>query len=179
MVDCVCESCGKTFQRRKSDVNKAKRLNRRIFCSSSCSGRNSPNAQEWAKSKRGRSKDELSLFRPHARSIRSRMKDTQITAEYLKEVWEQQQGICPLTDCPMDLETRSSPLSASVDRIDNDKPYIAGNIRFISLMGNLARNKWDDAAVIGWCNLVAAKFKDVPPSNLAAEFRVGAKNRLV
>ena len=73
--------------------------------------------------------------------------DLDFGPEYLKEVWDKQNGICPITGWKLKLKTYKCrktslvPQHASVDRIDNDKGYIKGNIRFISVMCNYALNK--------------------------------------
>jgi hypothetical protein len=83
--------------------------------------------------------------------------------EYLKEVWDSQDGICPFAGVKMSLRTmkdslksRVTPYSASVDRIDNSVGYVRGNIRFVCHMANIARNKYSDEQVIEFCRLVAS-----------------------
>ncbi len=62
-------------------------------------------------------------------------------------VFEEQNGKCPMTGVAMKLRTQkreelSSPESASLDRIDNNKGYVKGNVRFVTYMYNMARNKF-------------------------------------
>jgi NRPS condensation-like uncharacterized protein len=81
--------------------------------------------------------------------------DLDFEIDYLKEIWDSQQGICPLTGYSLvvkkykDQSKQILPEHASVDRIKNDKGYVKGNIRFISVMANLAlNNKFDDGQLI-------------------------------
>ena len=66
--------------------------------------------------------------------------------DYLKKIWDDQNGVCPITGYALILKTRKDskekllPQHASVDRIDHSKGYIKGNIRFISVMANYALN---------------------------------------
>lgn len=64
-----------------------------------------------------------------------------LTIEYIKQIWDDQNGICPLTGWALILpqgtakgwET-SDPSNASLDRIDPSKGYVKGNVRFIAYM---------------------------------------------
>lgn len=61
--------------------------------------------------------------------------------------------------------TKNNPLtiySASLDRIDNSISYMKGNVRFISVMANYARNTFDDEEVVKFAEAVVEynrKFK--------------------
>jgi len=72
--------------------------------------------------------------------------ESDIEPEYLARLWEEQEGRCALTGWTMQLEPSdsTSPNQASLDRIDNQKGYIRGNVRFLCLMANYARNQFDD-----------------------------------
>lgn len=45
--------------------------------------------------------------------------------------------------------------NASLDRIDNSKGYLKGNVRFVSMMANLARSTFSDNELIRFCKSVA------------------------
>lgn len=84
-----------------------------------------------------------------------------LTVEYLKQLWEGQNGICPLTGWNLILPQntgkaweKASPNNASIDRIDNSKGYLQGNVRFISLMANLVRQSFSDEQLINFCKSV-------------------------
>ena len=80
-------------------------------------------------------------------------------------VWEEQDGICPFTGWSMILPDNNhdgwvqgpNPRNASIDRIDNSKGYIQGNVRYICVMANYCRNGFSDEAVEDFCCAVAKK----------------------
>ena len=45
---------------------------------------------------------------------------------------------------------------ASVDRIDSSKGYIKGNIQFVSLVAQYAKNMWDEKELYNFCEAVVA-----------------------
>lgn len=67
---------------------------------------------------------------------------------YLKELWDNQDGICPYTGIKMVLPQTSaewhihSLKKASLDRIDPSKDYERGNVEFVCLAINLAKNSF-------------------------------------
>jgi hypothetical protein len=84
-----------------------------------------------------------------------------IDLEYIKNLWEEQDGVCPFAKQKLELRTHTSkqkagPYSASLDRIDNNKGYIRGNIRFVSLIFNYARNTFSDEQVLEFCKQVTS-----------------------
>jgi hypothetical protein len=95
------------------------------------------------------------------RNSKKRNHTYDVDIEYLEMIWKEQDGICPFTKEKLQLKTHSddrfsTPYSASIDRIDNSKGYIKGNIRFVALMFNYARNKFSDEQVIDFCKQVAS-----------------------
>jgi hypothetical protein len=87
---------------------------------------------------------------------------TDIDLLYLKILWKEQNGKCPITG--MDLimpktcdswENGESPYNASLDRIDNSKGYIKGNVRYVSHMANIARSTFSDNELIKFCQAVS------------------------
>lgn len=113
-------------------------------------------------------RDHLTPFRWFMGGVKSgihqnpRKGPTDLTPEYLKALWEGQEGKCPFTGWALQLpqSTRKweqkSPSCASLDRVDGAKPYIQGNVRFVSLMANLARQSFGDEEVVGFCRAVIA-----------------------
>lgn len=152
-----CNECGKEFEKSTGEYNRKIKLGKtKFYCGLSCAGKNSSShLKKWhgrnndnLKSENRR--DEFSPFRQFIRSAKKRRdKDkTDIDVEYLKELWESQNGICSLTNIKMTLERNHLPFQASLDRIDCTKGYIKGNVRFICLIANYARNQWTDEAVV-------------------------------
>jgi len=119
--------------------------------------------------------DEFSPFRWFIRTTKQRTKsknrsnekfqEFNLSLEYLKDLWKKQSGICPLTGCNLILPKgtgnevaweNKSPYNASLDRIDNSIGYLEGNVRFISVMANYARNTFSDDQLIEFCQQVSS-----------------------
>jgi|SaaInlV_100m_DNA_2_1039680.scaffolds.fasta_scaffold08447_6 hypothetical protein len=177
VIDVVCDHCSKTFSRALKEVTRSQKLGRRNFCSRSCCGKASNdensirripeekrlNAWKYVKKKNRTTKE--SPFRFFIKSVKNHCRhyDVEIDLHYLMELWDFQSGICPITGWKLDLPHGSigwkTPLNnkrASVDRIDNDKGYVKGNVRFISYMANVARNRMSDEELIEFCKAVAS-----------------------
>ena len=74
-------------------------------------------------------------------------KKSNLTLEDLKEVWDNQKGLCAYTKLPLILATHTDLKKdepkwrlASVDRIDSNKGYEKNNIQFVSRIINYAKN---------------------------------------
>lgn len=89
-------------------------------------------------------KDEYTDFRYILRNIRKRFKEVDIDLEYLKHLWESQNGICLYTGIYLTLPTYVNHdfffNCASLDRIDSSKGYVKGNVQFIALPINLMKS---------------------------------------
>lgn len=92
------------------------------------------------------------------RNKRGRQHEIDIDAEYLKSVWFSQDGKCAVSGIPMILKYKESseynPFTGSVDRLDNSKGYIKGNIRYTCLMANYALSTWGDEQLFEFCKAV-------------------------
>ena len=78
-----------------------------------------------------------------------------LTPEYVKQLWNECGGICPMTGVPMLKKSYvNDPFSMSVDRLDPKKGYIKGNVRLISRWYNIARSNWGDKFVLEMCQRV-------------------------
>lgn len=169
-----CANCGRDFDKElKEHKRQIKKGATRFFCGLSCLAvvrniehPNIGNIENFG-AKIGTKKDEYTPFRYFVlrAKYRSNKKGYQcnITPEYLKLLWEQQEGKCQFTNWKIILPhgtdygwDTSSPMNASVDRIDNSKGYVEGNVRFISYMANLARQTFTDDQLINFCMAVAA-----------------------
>jgi len=98
--------------------------------------------------------------------------ETNITKEYLAELWNEQKGICPYTKIKLTLPIHSkepnpdvSYKMASIDRIDSSKPYIIGNVQFVSRNANYAKNDMSHEDMV--------KFMDEIKNNLNNEKNKG------
>jgi len=176
-IKTTCEGCGNSFEKERREYNRTVRNGSRHFCGHACAA-SVVTRERIARGDKvgnttgliaGNRKDDFSPFRYHARKARARNKnynfeETDITPEYLKEIWEQQKGVCPLTGWQMDLPATSlgwergamvTPHTASLDRITPRKPYKKGNVRFIANIANMAKHTYTDEDVIEFCKAVA------------------------
>jgi hypothetical protein len=167
MTNIVCAYCGKKSAKRSTEINRQKKKGRKIFyCDRICAGKNNvEHLHEYAGKfnanlvSNNRS-DQYTEFRWYIKNIiknsKKKNRSYDIDLKYLKGLWEQQEGICPFTKQKLELRTHSyksqaHPYSASLDRIDNTKGYIKGNVRFVSLIFNYARNTFTDEQVLQFC----------------------------
>lgn len=143
-----CEICSKEFERPLGEHKRNQKLNRKSFCSRSCAGKRIGQTnfikEYWGKYNSnlrvGSERDIFSPFRQFIRSIKSRNFDHDISVEYLKELWEKQGGLCPYTGFQMILKRKRGLYQASLDRIDPSKGYVKGNVEFVCLVVNYAKN---------------------------------------
>jgi len=89
--------------------------------------------------------DEDTEFKFYLKSIRSRDKTASVTINDVRNQWQKQHGRCAYTDIPLILATHSEYnyprfMQASVDRIDSNLGYEVGNIQFVSITCNYAKN---------------------------------------
>jgi ribosomal protein L24E len=172
-VELVCGWCQKPFSKARREYNRRIRNGATVFfCSNTCGAYFS--LQEKPRTHKPApysylQKDEFIHFRwfvnrARYRTRRGAQKDwapTDLTLQYLKEVWEEQRGTCPITGWKLVLPvsgTRgfesTAPINASLDRIDNAFGYVKGNVRFIALIANLARAQFSDEELMFFCQAV-------------------------
>jgi len=161
-TECTCDFCGITFLKAQSELKRNIRLGRKKFCSRSCSAKGLQNFGD----KRNinppqykKVKDEYSNFREHMRRIRNRNKEYNVNVEYLKFVWDSQNGVCPYTGVKLNLRDYTKKdidpmFLASVDRIDSDKGYIIGNIQWVSTPINYLKNNLTHNQVVDMCKKI-------------------------
>ena len=158
LITFICDNCGKKSQKPISEYNRNKKLGRHNFCSRSCacsfnnkhsipSEKQIQNYKNISKYSNNR-KDEYSNFRYTLRNVRKRFCEVNVTLDYLKSIWEKQEGVCPYTGLHLYLPTwkKSNDLihRASLDRIDSSKGYIIGNVQFVSTPINLMKSTMSD-----------------------------------
>jgi hypothetical protein len=163
----VCAWCKREFSRSRSEYkrnNRRKADKTKVFCTQSCSTRSSNTVSPHgtvANLDPGNRRDDLTPFRWFLARVRHRQKNTDLTLQYLKDLWEQQTGRCPLTGWGMRLPvstvgwTEFSPRNASLDKIIPSLGYVQGNVRFVALIANYAKGVWTDEAVLDFCCSVA------------------------
>lgn len=176
-IEIICARCGNAGRKEKGEVNRSVSLGRKLFCTQSCATKflnairrgNGEILGSSAHLLKGSKKDGYSAFRFFLAKIRSRQKKkglpvTDIDLIFLKELWEKQDGVCPLTGWKMSLPSCSSdwnngkggqPETASLDRINSDLGYLKGNVRFVSFIANLCKHNFTDDDVKKFAHAVA------------------------
>lgn len=172
----TCATCGQQVEKLASEIKRQKKKGKKHFyCNRTCYGKNKKNLEHisnfydnFNRTQYIRKPDEYSDFRWYIKQIirnsQKRKHTYDIDLQYLKDLWQLQNGICPLTNKKLILRTHSnnditkSPYQASLDRIDNSIGYVEGNVRFVALIYNYAKNTFSDQEVIDFCKTVAKNF---------------------
>ena len=94
-----------------------------------------------------------------------------VSAEYLYNLWLQQDCICALTGIPIYLSTSLSGgnpdwkvITASLDRIDNSKGYVEGNVWWVHKTINRLKNNYSLEELLFWSKLLLDKHGNPDPS---------------
>lgn len=171
---CAYADCAKSFQKSRGEFNRSERVGRKHYCSMVCYGKAAgfhhiPADKAYHPENlmpAGWQLDGLSPFRLLFKTARMHTKrrlqyrEFSIVLEDLREQWDEQKGICPLTGWKLILPRTSignidfTPDKASLDRTDSSKGYIKGNIRFVALMAQYAKNGWSDKDVLKFAKAV-------------------------
>jgi hypothetical protein len=167
-IKLVCSGCGEFFMKAKKEyARQKKRGQERFFCTQSC--RTSLQNKEVPRGtvehlKADNRRDEMTPFRWYILRVKGRPRHGRytVTLQYLKRLWEEQKGICPLTGWKLVLPDSTNgwkkgltPKSASLDRVNCEKGCVSGNVRFVSVMANLARGRFSDEELEDFCRAVA------------------------
>lgn len=88
-------------------------------------------------------------------SARIREYEWGISIEYLEQLYEAQDGKCALTGEVLSLHRqRRGRTTISIDRIDNSKGYVEGNIQLITFQANIAKSNYSMDELIEFCRKV-------------------------
>jgi len=121
------------------------------------------------KSKRNKTRlDQYSPFKYSLNKARSRSKSrnevTDLTLEYLKEIWENQKGLCSYTNIKMEMprssqdeDIKKSPTKLSLDRINPSIGYIKGNVEFVCYCVNVMKNDFTKNQMVDFINQIKTK----------------------
>ena len=133
-----CKKCGRFVQNNKK------------YCSKICS----PSTV-----------DKFSCFRKHLSNANTRARKKKLKVNInlsdLEKQWNKQGGICPYTGWILKQTTSESKQinQASLDRINSKKGYIKGNIVWVCLMAQNAKNIHTMEDLIKFCKAVYEKHK--------------------
>ena len=174
-VEVLCGGCGTLFVRSAAEVRRQRKRkpDREFFCSLRCYAVHRGRSNLGPHLARGNvsvlradnRQDEFSPFRYFMRKARCRSRGVNLDLPYLKRLWADQEGRCKVSGLPLVLPRNSlewerrthDPWKPSLDRIDPTRGYLKGNVRFVSVMANLARQRFTDAEVLVFCRAVVAK----------------------
>ena len=177
-IKVKCIHCGNEIEKIKSEYER--RIKKKavgFFCNLQCSG-SYFNAKHLAKYRKIYNKkiknysanrlDKYSPFKYYANKARSRSKqkgyETDLNIQYLKQLWDNQNGLCPYTGIEMELgrtsgdeDIKKTPIKASLDRIDPNKGYFKGNVEFVCYCINVMKNDFTKKETIEYVNLIKSK----------------------
>ena len=98
------------------------------------------------------------------RKAKERDLSFEVTAQQLWDLFQKQEGKCALSGVELFLSTeidknnnvKRENHTASLDRIDNNKPYTLDNVQWIHKILNHMRRQYSVEDYIEWCKKVAA-----------------------
>jgi hypothetical protein len=150
LTKCSNPSCGIEFLKDSSEIKRNKKIDRKNYCSLSCSGQMNNNhlrsyVQENVKyllAVCNNGRDKYTGLREHYRRIKKRKHIYDVTLDDLLEIWENQGGICVYSGVKLlhPNEGGNNLNTASLDRIDSKLGYVKGNLQFVSIICNQAKN---------------------------------------
>jgi hypothetical protein len=170
-IEIICNFCGKKSEKNLSEINRQKKKGREVFyCNLNCAGKDN---FEHLNRYIGKFNSNLipnnrfdinTDFRWYMKNViknsKKKNQEYDLDMDYLRQVWAEQDGVCPFTKQKLQLRTHNYAnisnrvYQASLDRIDSTKGYVKGNVRFVSLMFNYAKNAFSDEDVIEFCEHV-------------------------
>lgn len=89
----------------------------------------------------------------------------EVTADYLNELFDGQDGRCALTGVELTFSVsrfKTRDTTASLDRIDNELGYVHGNVRWVHKVINRMRQCLTDEVFVYWCRQVAQHHESIP-----------------
>lgn len=133
-TEVECGICGTRFLKENKAINRTQKTNGIHCCSRKCVGENSKN------------KNRIPMaynLRNSKRVAKQKNLDNNLTVEYLQELFELQKGLCAISNVKMTLVFKHNEKTieqVSIDRIDDSKGYVIGNVQLVALGINYMRN---------------------------------------
>lgn len=80
---------------------------------------------------------------------------------YLKELWEQQNGLCAISKIPMTALVFCGrvPTNVSVDRIDSKRGYIKGNVQLVCMAVNQMKSDLTTEELLYFCKQIINNYQ--------------------
>jgi len=98
--------------------------------------------------------DKQRMYNKFLNSAKSRAIEWNLSIDEMYEVYN---GYCNMTG--WEISINYSKQTASLDRIDNDKGYIVGNIQWVHTMVNMCKNKYKNVDFIEMCKAISNRVK--------------------
>jgi len=168
---CNNPECGLEFLKDKSEINRNKKIDRKNYCSLSCSGKmNNKHLLKYVNENvkyllevTNNKRDDYTGLREHYRRLKKRKHEINVTLEDLLEQWNNQNGICVYSGIqlvhPNYRGNRSNLNTSSLDRIDSNKGYIKGNLQFVSIICNQSKNNLSHEDMLNFCDIIYNFYK--------------------
>jgi hypothetical protein len=83
--------------------------------------------------------------------------DYEVTAEYLAELWQRQDGRCAISGVVLTHHNDGSgakDFNASIDRIDSQQGYTPGNVQLVALRVNLLKQSLSTDMLYWWVKTI-------------------------
>lgn len=146
-VELNCSHCGNSFSKEKKEYDRWIRKGKtNFYCGLGCHYKHrEPESDAPFKL----------IFKHSRRNAVTRKHSFSLSVDYIKQLWEEQNGKCAYTGVPLVLPTylyESSPRKASLDRIDSTRGYEEGNVEFVCVFVNLGKNGFTKQEVIELLN---------------------------
>ena len=92
----------------------------------------------------------------HLKRLLKRNDRKHLSINFLKNVYEAQNGLCALTSVPMTWETLNGRVATniSMDRVDSSIGYEEQNIQLVCRIVNIMKHDLSVNEFVGWCKLV-------------------------
>ena len=144
-VRLKCSACKKMFDKPLKQYNQSKKRGQTVhYCKHSCATGFDKRLSMFKRTiHQARQNSKASRWRPN------QGKEFNISLEYIAKLWKKQKGRCALTNVKMEAPNyhyhKGNPArklwQASLDRTDNKKGYIEGNVQWVMSFANWGKNK--------------------------------------
>lgn len=170
LVVCSNSDCNKEFLKDLSEIKRNLKIGRKNYCSLKCSGHaNNDHLKKYVKENikyldgyANNRRDKYSNMREHFRRLKKRKHEYNITLEDLLIQWEKQDGKCVYSgiDLVHPGESGTNLNRASLDRIDSNLGYVKGNIQFVSIICNQAKNNLTHQQMLDFLSIIGEKYNN-------------------
>lgn len=142
-VKLQCLDCGNIDIKQKSFINS----NQNILCSN------------CKKTKMDNTFMCISHFNKIKKVAETKNIEFNLTIDYLQQIYTEQNGLCALTGIPLhivktSLRTKYNKNTASLDKIEPDKGYVTGNVRWVHKVINQIKSDFLDEQLLYLCSLI-------------------------